>query len=424
MKQYLDLLRHVLENGTPKPDRTGTGTHSVFGWQMRFDLSRGFPLVTTKRLHLRSIIHELIWFLQGDTNIRYLKENGVGIWDEWADAQGELGPVYGKQWRSWQCPDGRSIDQISWLIDEIRRNPDSRRLVVSAWNVADLDAMALQPCHTMFQFHVADGKLSCQLYQRSADIFLGVPFNIASYALLTHMIAQVCGLRVGDFVHTLGDAHLYLNHFDQAREQLSRTPHTLPKLHLNPDVATLFDFRFEHVTHRRLRGRQGDQGPGGRLIALVAALDRKLAIGRDGAMPWHLPDDLKRFKQLTLGKPVLMGRKTALSIGRALPGRDNLVMSRNGAAPFAGQVAVRSLDLAIERAGGNDLMVIGGGEIYALAMDRAERMHLTWVDTDADSADTYFPSIDSSHWKIVSEVFHAADAKHALSFRFTDFERA
>ncbi|MGB0135400.1 thymidylate synthase [Dokdonella sp.] len=248
MKQYLDLLRHVLEQGTPKADRTGTGTHSVFGWQMRFDLARGFPLVTTKKLHLRSIIHELIWFLQGDTNIGYLKDNGVGIWDEWADANGNLGPVYGKQWRSWQCPDGRSIDQISWLIDEIRRNPDSRRLVVSAWNVAELDAMALQPCHTMFQFHVADGKLSCQLYQRSGDIFLGVPFNIASYALLTHMVAQVCGLKVGDFVHTLGDAHLYLNHFEQAREQLSRTPHALPTLNLNPDVTSVFDFRFEDIT--------------------------------------------------------------------------------------------------------------------------------------------------------------------------------
>ena len=247
MQQYLDLLKHVLEHGTPKSDRTGTGTHSVFGWQMRFDLSKGFPLVTTKKLHLRSIIHELIWFLQGDTNIGYLKDNGVGIWDEWADADGNLGPIYGKQWRSWQCADGRTIDQISWLIEEIRRNPDSRRLVVSAWNVADLDAMALQPCHTMFQFHVADGKLSCQLYQRSGDIFLGVPFNIASYALLTHMVAQICGLAVGDFVHTLGDAHVYLNHFDQAREQLTRTPHALPSLHLNPDVTSIFDFRHEDI---------------------------------------------------------------------------------------------------------------------------------------------------------------------------------
>ncbi len=247
MQPYLELLRHVLEKGTPKSDRTGTGTHSVFGWQMRFDLAKGFPLVTTKKLHLRSIIHELIWFLQGDTNIAYLKEHGVGIWDEWADAEGNLGPVYGKQWRSWQCADGRTIDQIAWLIEEIKRNPDSRRLVVSAWNVADLDAMALQPCHTMFQFHVANGKLSCQLYQRSGDIFLGVPFNIASYALLTHMVAQVCGLAVGDFVHTLGDAHLYLNHFDQAHEQLARMPHALPTLHLNPDVSSIFDFRYGDV---------------------------------------------------------------------------------------------------------------------------------------------------------------------------------
>ncbi len=256
MQQYLDLLKHVLEHGTPKSDRTGTGTHSVFGWQMRFDLAAGFPLVTTKKLHLRSIIHELIWFLQGDTNIGYLKDNGVGIWNEWADADGNLGPVYGKQWRSWQCADGRSIDQIAWLIKEIQSNPDSRRLVISAWNVGDLEAMALQPCHTMFQFHVANGKLSCQLYQRSGDIFLGVPFNIASYALLTHMVAQVCGLAVGDFVHTLGDAHLYLNHFDQAREQLSRTPHAKPVLQLNPAVTSIFDFRYEDV---RIDGYAADK---------------------------------------------------------------------------------------------------------------------------------------------------------------------
>ena len=247
MRQYLDLLRHVLEHGTPKADRTGTGTYSVFGWQMRFDLAQGFPLLTTKKLHTKSIVHELIWFLQGDTNIAYLKDNGVGIWDEWADAEGNLGPVYGKQWRSWECADGRTVDQMAWLVDEIRRNPDSRRLVISAWNVADLPRMKLQPCHALFQFHVANGKLSCQLYQRSGDIFLGVPFNIASYALLTHMIAQVCGLGVGDFVHTLGDAHLYLNHFDQAREQLERTPRALPTLRLNPAVKSLFDFRFEDI---------------------------------------------------------------------------------------------------------------------------------------------------------------------------------
>jgi len=247
MRQYLDLLRHVLEHGTGKSDRTGTGTRSVFGWQMRFDLAQGFPLVTTKKLHLKSIVHELIWFLRGETNIRYLKENGVRIWDEWADADGELGPVYGKQWRSWACPDGRSVDQIAWVVDEIRRNPDSRRLIVSAWNVADLPEMALQPCHALFQFYVADGKLSCQLYQRSGDVFLGVPFNIASYALLTAMVAQVTGLQAGEFVHTLGDAHLYSNHFEQAREQLAREPRPLPKLALNPDVRSLFDFRYEDV---------------------------------------------------------------------------------------------------------------------------------------------------------------------------------
>ncbi len=247
MRQYLELLRHVLEHGSDKADRTGTGTRSVFGWQMRFDLAEGFPLVTTKKLHLRSIIHELLWFLQGSTNIAYLKDNKVSIWDEWADANGELGPVYGKQWRSWEGADGQTHDQIRWVVDEIRRNPDSRRLIVSAWNVADLPKMALMPCHSLFQFYVADGKLSCQLYQRSGDIFLGVPFNIASYALLTHMVAQVCGLGVGDFVHTLGDAHLYSNHFEQAREQLTRTPRALPNLKLNPDVRDIFGFRFDDI---------------------------------------------------------------------------------------------------------------------------------------------------------------------------------
>ncbi len=247
MRQYLELLSHVLEHGEQKGDRTGTGTRSVFGWQMRFDLSEGFPLVTTKKLHLRSIVHELLWFLKGDTNTAYLRENGVSIWDEWADAEGNLGPIYGHQWRHWQDAGGESVDQMQWLIDEIRRNPNSRRLVVSAWNVADLPKMALQPCHALFQFHVANGRLSCQLYQRSADVFLGVPFNIASYALLTHMVAQACDLRVGDFVHTLGDAHLYSNHLEQAREQLSRTPRALPKLVLNPDARDLFAFRYDDI---------------------------------------------------------------------------------------------------------------------------------------------------------------------------------
>ena len=247
MRQYLELLRHVLEHGTAKSDRTGTGTRSVFGWQMRFDQREGFPLVTTKKLHLRSIIHELLWFLRGDTNIAYLREHGVTIWDEWADASGELGPVYGKQWRAWEGADGQVVDQIRWVVEEIRRNPDSRRLVVSAWNVADLPKMALMPCHALFQFYVADGRLSCQLYQRSGDIFLGVPFNIASYALLTHMVAQATGLEAGEFVHTLGDAHLYSNHLEQARLQLQRQPRPLPRLRLNPAVTDLFAFTYDDI---------------------------------------------------------------------------------------------------------------------------------------------------------------------------------
>jgi len=245
MQQYHDLMERVLSDGAQKGDRTGTGTLSVFGHQMRFDLADGFPLVTTKKLHLKSIIHELLWFIAGDTNIRYLKANGVSIWDEWADESGELGPVYGKQWRSWDLPAGGAVDQLKWLVDEIGTNPDSRRLIVTAWNPADLDKMALAPCHCLFQFYVADGKLSCQLYQRSADIFLGVPFNIASYALLTLMIAQVTGLKPGDFVHTFGDAHLYSNHLEQARKQLSRPPFPLPRMNLNPDVRSLFDFTYD-----------------------------------------------------------------------------------------------------------------------------------------------------------------------------------
>src|ERR1700743_1650787 len=247
MHAYLDLLRHVLEHGTEKTDRTGTGTRSVFGWQLRFDLNQGFPLVTTKKLHLRSIVHELIWFLQGDTNVAYLKENGVSIWDEWADANGDLGPVYGRQWRAWPTADGKVGDQIAWVVDEIKRNPDSRRLIVSAWNVGELPKMALMPCHAMFQFYVPPGRLSCQLYQRSGDIFLGVPFNIASYALLTHMIAAACGLGVGDFVHTLGDAHLSPNLLERRREKLKREPRPLPRLKLNAEGKSVFDIAYEDV---------------------------------------------------------------------------------------------------------------------------------------------------------------------------------
>ena len=261
MKQYLDLMRHVYKNGAIKEDRTGTGTKSVFGYQARYDLSEGFPLVTTKKCHLRSIIHELLWFLKGDVNIGYLKENGVRIWDEWADENGDLGPVYGSQWRSWPTPDGKHIDQISMVIEQIKNNPDSRRIIVSAWNVAELENMALPPCHAFFQFYVADGKLSCQLYQRSADIFLGVPFNIASYALLTMMVAQVTGLQAGDFIHTLGDAHLYSNHMEQAKLQLSRKPFPLPTMKINPDVQSIFDFKYEdfellgYEAHPHIKGK-------------------------------------------------------------------------------------------------------------------------------------------------------------------------
>lgn len=260
MKQYLDLMQHVLDNGTQKHDRTGTGTISVFGYQMRFNLQEGFPMVTTKKLHLKSIIHELIWFLQGDTNIKYLKDNGVRIWDEWADENGDLGPVYGSQWRSWPKPDGGHIDQITQIINTIKNNPDSRRIIVSAWNVAEIENMALPPCHAFFQFYVADGKLSCQLYQRSADIFLGVPFNIASYALLTMMVAQVCGLEAGDFIHTFGDAHIYNNHLEQVKLQLSRDPKPLPTMKINPEVKDIFDFKFEdfelvnYETHPHIKG--------------------------------------------------------------------------------------------------------------------------------------------------------------------------
>ncbi|HEX9630897.1 MAG TPA: thymidylate synthase [Gemmatimonadales bacterium] len=251
MKQYLDLLRHVLEHGRPKADRTGTGTLSVFGYQARYDLSAGFPMITTKKLHLKSIVHELLWFLRGETNVRSLQAAGVRIWDEWADAEGDLGPIYGSQWRSWPAPDGGQIDQITQVVDELRRNPDSRRLIVSAWNVAELPRMALAPCHTLFQFYVVDGRLSCQLYQRSADLFLGVPFNIASYALLTAMIAHVTDIRPGEFIHTFGDAHIYQNHLDQVRLQLSRELRPLPTIRLNPEIRSLFDFRFEDI---RLEG--------------------------------------------------------------------------------------------------------------------------------------------------------------------------
>ena len=261
MQQYINLLRHILDNGTEKTDRTGTGTKSVFGYQMRFDLQKGFPLVTTKKVHMKSIIYELLWFLKGETNIKYLKENNVRIWDEWADENGELGPVYGKQWRSWEGRDGVVVDQLKDLITQIKKNPDSRRLIISAWNVADLPKMALMPCHTLFQFYVAKGRLSCQLYQRSADVFLGVPFNIASYALLTMMIAQVCDLEPGDFVHTFGDVHIYSNHMEQVELQLTRTPFPLPTMKLNPDVKDIFNFKFEDFTLENYQSHPAIKAP-------------------------------------------------------------------------------------------------------------------------------------------------------------------
>jgi thymidylate synthase len=261
MQAYLDLLQHIIDKGATKTDRTGTGTTSCFGYQLRFDLSKGFPLVTTKKAHMKSIIYELLWFLRGETNIRYLKEHGVSIWDEWADAEGELGPVYGKQWRSWEGANGKTIDQISQVIDQIKKTPDSRRLIVSAWNVADLPDMALMPCHALFQFYIADGKLSCQLYQRSADVFLGVPFNIASYALLTLMVAQVCGLEPGEFIHTFGDVHLYNNHLEQARLQLTRAPYPLPVMKLNPAVKDIFGFHFEDFTLENYQSHPAIKAP-------------------------------------------------------------------------------------------------------------------------------------------------------------------
>lgn len=261
MQNYLDLLRHILDNGTDKTDRTGTGTRSVFGYQLRYDLSKGFPLVTTKKVHLKSIIYELLWFLKGDTNVKYLNDNGVSIWDEWKDENGDLGPVYGAQWRSWKGADGKVIDQITEVIEQIKKNPDSRRLIVSAWNVAEIPNMALAPCHAMFQFYVADGKLSLQLYQRSADVFLGVPFNIASYALLLMMVAQVCNLQVGDYVHTFGDVHIYNNHFEQVHKQLSRTPKALPAMKLNPEIKDIFDFDFEDFTLENYEPYPGIKAP-------------------------------------------------------------------------------------------------------------------------------------------------------------------
>ena len=364
MQQYLDLLTRILDEGVEKSDRTGTGTRSVFGHQMRFDLAAGFPLVTTKKVHTRSVFAELLWFLRGDTNVKWLQDRGVTIWDEWADADGDLGPIYGYQWRSWPTPDGRHVDQIAQVVDQLKANPDSRRHIVSAWNVADIPDMALAPCHTLFQFYVADGRLSCQLYQRSADVFLGVPFNIASYALLTHMVAQVTGLEVGDFVHTMGDAHLYLNHLDQARLQLTRDPRPLPTLRLDPAVYRARRLRPRPHRDRGLRPAPGHQGAHrGMTVTLIAAVARNGVIGAGGDIPWHLPEDFAHFKATTLGHTLVMGRATYDSIGRPLPGRTTIVLTRDPDWQAEGVLVADSLEDALALAEG-DVFVAGGAAVY------------------------------------------------------------
>jgi thymidylate synthase len=413
VRQYHDLLTRILDEGFEKGDRTGTGTLSVFGHQMRFDLNAGFPVVTTKKVHLKSVTAELFWFLRGSTNVRWLQERGVTIWDEWADAKGELGPIYGYQWRSWPTPDGRHVDQIARVVESIRTNPDSRRHIVSAWNVADVDDMALPPCHTLFQFYVADGRLSCQLYQRSADVFLGVPFNIASYALLTHMVAQVTDLDVGDFVHTLGDAHLYTNHLEQARLQLEREPRPLPTLRLNPARRAARRVRPGRRRGGRLRPPSRHPGPDRCLmpVTVVAAVARNGVIGRDGDLPWHLPEDLRRFKSLTMGHVLVMGRKTFESIGRPLPGRITIVVTRQAGWPAPeGVLVAGDLEAALQQAAAldDDVFVVGGAEVYRQALGEADVLELTEVDAEPDG-DVCFPAVDWSGWvetsRIVGEGF-------------------
>ncbi len=392
---------------------------------MRFDLERGFPLLTTKKMHTRAIIYELLWFLRGETNVRWLQENKVTIWDEWADANGDLGPVYGYQWRSWPAPDGRHIDQISSVIEQIRKNPDSRRLVVSAWNVADLGRMALQPCHALFQFYVAGGKLSCQLYQRSADVFLGVPFNIASYALLTRMVAQVTGLRAGDFVHTFGDVHLYLNHLEQAREQLGRDPRPLPRLKMNPAVDVDLRLHVRGLHHRGIRPASGDQGADrGMSVTLIAAIARNRVIGKDGDLPWRLPADLKHFKRTTVGHPLIMGRRTFESFGRPLPDRTNIVVTRNRDYRVEGAVIVPSFGEAMQvaRREGDEIFIGGGEEVFRHFLPSADRMILTWIDEEFEG-DTFFPEFDESEWRVVSREEHQPDEKNRWPYSFVVYER-
>ena len=449
MRQYHDLLERILADGAEKHDRTGTGTLSVFGHQMRFDLGEGFPITTTKKLHLKSIVYELLWFLAGDTNVRYLNEHGVTIWDEWADASGELGPVYGRQWRSWPTPDGGSIDQIANVVTAIRRNPDSRRLIVTAWNPADVDRMALPPCHCLFQFYVAKGRLSCQLYQRSADVFLGVPFNIASYALLTLMMAQVTGLKAGEFVHTLGDAHLYLNHLEQARLQLARPPRRAAENGAQPGRDRPVRIPLRRFLARRLRSASAHQGQGGGVnaktgaagvrsadgsqriaLVLVVAVAENGVIGQGGRLPWRLKSELAHFRRVTMGKPIVMGRKTYLSIGRPLPGRTNIVVSREPTFAAPGIVAAPSLEKALTAARGDalrrgvtEIAIVGGAGIYADTMALADRLVITRVHL-RPAGDTTFPAIDPGVWKETERTEHQAGPGDEASFTVLAYERA
>lgn len=444
MKQYLDLLEHVLNHGVKKGDRTGTGTLSVFGYQMRFDLSQGFPLVTTKKTWFKGVKYELLWFLQGDTNIKWLKDNRIRIWDAWANKHGDLGPVYGHQWRRWGYrfvdvetgagvnpynPDFDEVDQIYHLIQDLKDNPDSRRHIVSAWNPMDIPYMALAPCHCLFQFYVADGKLSCQLYQRSADIMLGVPFNIASYALLTHMVAQVCDLEVGDFVHTFGDAHIYLNHVDLVKRQLTRKPHPLPTLWLNPEIKDIDDFKPEDIEVQNYTHDSAIIAPIAvskdmeRKIGLVVAMGENGVIGSNGSLPaWKLRRDMVRFRRKTIGRPVIMGRKTHESIGMTLPDRRNIVLTRReNYTPFEGSEVASSLEEALELCKDYpETMIIGGGEIYKMAMPLVDNLYVTIVHGDFEGDVTFEVE---GEWEKTWEKKFSVDEWNSHDCTFIDYVR-
>ena len=433
MRQYHDLIERILADGAEKGDRTGTGTLSVFGHQMRFDLSEGFPMVTTKKLHLKSIVYELLWFLRGDTNIGYLNDHGVSIWDEWADERGELGPVYGKQWRSWPAKDGGTIDQIANVVEMIKRNPDSRRLIVTAWNPAEVDKMALPPCHCLFQFYVANGRLSCQLYQRSADVFLGVPFNIASYALLTLMVAQVTGLKPGEFVHTL-----------RRRASLSQPPRTGAAAALARAARTAGDepqprgegsvwLRLRGLRAGRLRPASAHQGAGGGVsppkVVLVAAVAENGVIGRGGTLPWRLKSDMQHFRRLTIGRPVVMGRKTYESIGKPLKDRTNIVITRDRGFGADGVVVANSLETAMDMAredarqrGADSIAIIGGAGIFSDGLAIADRLEITLVHA-APAGDTFFPSIDGKIWRESARMRQDAAPGDDADVSFITYER-